>query len=343
MLDPIRAILADLSRQYQDNRVQHCQIEVASLESGRCLLAGTVLDKSTLGTVTKELASHFPRLTFDTSGVQILRQPTSSYLVVVTNVTGLHAEPSFRSEMMDQLLIGTVVELLISQSNWLYVRMPDGYLGWVYKNYLEPAVSTSPTHYVCEPITLLRQEPKDDAAVAGRLLAGTAVTVTETSVTNGVREFQPLSLAGNTNGWLLKSHLRAQEMLPDAPEEQRAQMMKDAVCFVGVPYLWGGFTTFGIDCSGYVRLLHRLSGILIPRDADMQFLAGKPVEPPFQPGDLLFFGSSSGHRNISHVGMSLGGWEIIHASRPNNGVYQDDVEKTGWLNDIFVGARTFVL
>jgi cell wall-associated NlpC family hydrolase len=120
-------------------------------------------------------------------------------------------------------------------------------------------------------------------------------------------------------------------------------MVQDSVRFIGIPYNWGGITAYGFDCSGYVRMLHKLSGIHIPRDADMQFMAGKPVEPPFQPGDLLFFGSASSHRSISHVGMSTGGWKIIHASRANNGVFEDDVEKTGWLNDIYVGARTFVL
>jgi cell wall-associated NlpC family hydrolase len=120
-------------------------------------------------------------------------------------------------------------------------------------------------------------------------------------------------------------------------------MVQDSVRYIGVPYNWGGITTYGFDCSGYVRLLHKLSGILIPRDADMQFTAGKPIEPPFQPGDLLFFGSASGHRSISHVGMSTGGWNIIHSSRPNNGVYEDNVETTSWLNDIFVGARTFLI
>ena len=73
----------------------------------------------------------------------------------------------------------------------------------------------------------------------------------------------------------------------------------------------------------------------------MQFDAGQPVEPPFRPADLLFFGESSERRNITHVGVSLGGWRILHASRSRNGVYEDDVQAVEHLGDSFVGARTF--
>ena len=66
------------------------------------------------------------------------------------------------------------------------------------------------------------------------------------------------------------------------------------------------------------------------------------MEPPFQPGDLLYFGSGSGARKITHVGMSIGGWEIIHSSGPRNGVYVDNVQETSWLRDPFVGANTFL-
>jgi cell wall-associated NlpC family hydrolase len=82
----------------------------------------------------------------------------------------------------------------------------------------------------------------------------------------------------------------------------------------------------------------------------MQYDAGQPVEPPFQPGDLLFFGgdggglpaSRSAGRSITHVGISLGGWRIVHSSRARNGVYEDDVQAVEGLRERFVGARTFL-
>ena len=72
-------------------------------------------------------------------------------------------------------------------------------------------------------------------------------------------------------------------------QARREQIVADAMRFVGVQYLWGGCSAWGIDCSGFAQLMHRLSGVTLPRDADMQYEAGRPVEFPYQPGDLLFF------------------------------------------------------
>ena len=130
---------------------------------------------------------------------------------------------------------------------------------------------------------------------------------------------------------------------------RRAQLIADALPYIGVPYLWGGVSAHGIDCSGFAQLMHKLAGVAIPRDADMQYAAGQPVEPPYAAGDLLYFGGSGGHRDISHVGISLGpeyhpqGWRMIHSGRSRNGVYIDDVQMVDSLRESFQRARRFVL
>ena len=132
--------------------------------------------------------------------------------------------------------------------------------------------------------------------------------------------------------------------MPSDEAGRRAQIVADAFRFVGVPYLWGGCSALGIDCSGFARLLHQLVGLSLPRDADMQFNAGAPVDFPYQPGDLLFFGENvrPDSPKITHVAVSLGGWRIIHSSRSRNGVYVDEVQGVAHLRESFVAARTFV-
>jgi cell wall-associated NlpC family hydrolase len=150
-------------------------------------------------------------------------------------------------------------------------------------------------------------------------------------------------IQAHKNGWMSLSALAALSELPKSVAERRSAVGPLARRMMGVPYLWGGCTGNGIDCSGFSRLVHRWLGLEIPRDADMQHAVAKPIAHSFEPGDLLFFSErEDGGRGITHVGISLGGWKIIHSSRSNNGVAIDDVQKNQFLRSIFVSAGTFI-
>ncbi|MBK8988464.1 MAG: C40 family peptidase [Chloroflexi bacterium] len=336
MLEKIEAALNDFAQ--RDTRLHYCQLDVDSLERSVCALSGVVLDAAGLAAVQADLVAQFPTTTFDTHKVKFLSQTPPRVLAVSTNVTSVQDEPSWRAERMTQILHGWEIEILLEQKEWAFVRQTDnGYLGWAYRAYLTEQAPPPPTHMVVEPIAVLRAAPDNAAELVGRMLAGTAVSVATIH-----DQWAQLGLADGKSGWVQAGYLRGLTDVPEDENGRRQTIITAAHSLMGVPYLWGGCTALGIDCSGFAQLTHRLAGVTIPRDADMQFGAGKPIEPPFQPGDLLFFGSERGHRAISHVGISLGGWRAIHSSRLRNGVYIDDVQAAAYLRDIYVGARSFL-
>jgi cell wall-associated NlpC family hydrolase len=237
--------------------------------------------------------------------------------------------------LSSELNYGTELEILDEQGHWVFTRQKDGYLGWAYKPYLAEGFAAKPTHLVIAPSCELRARPDVTSEIITRIFSGTGVVIEET-------EGKWAKAIANKTGWMPFSYLRTISDIPGSIEEKRKVLIEDSMRMIGVPYLWGGTSGNGIDCSGFVRLLHRWIDIGIPRDADMQHAAAKPVEPPFEVGDLFFFAESESERKITHVGVSLGGWRLIHSSRGRNGVYIDNVQERQALKEIYVSAGSFL-
>jgi gamma-D-glutamyl-L-lysine dipeptidyl-peptidase len=245
--------------------------------------------------------------------------------VVVVPVANMYSAPSDESAVVSQAIYGSNVLLLLSRGEWSRIETPeDHYKGWTRSRYLRIVQSG-----------------------AGYATSGRIVQV-ESLLANLYREpdvtkHQPVITipfeskldvladgTGPSQGWL-------QVRLPDLKTAwiQQGDIISDpkpltidesialAKRFLGLPYLWGGRSSFGFDCSGFTQMLVRARGLNMPRHADQQ-AAWKGLisvnRKDLQPGDLLFFGPSP--KNISHTAMYIGDGQFIQAATNDHPVVQ---------------------
>jgi gamma-D-glutamyl-L-lysine dipeptidyl-peptidase len=160
-------------------------------------------------------------------------------------------------------------------------------------------------HTFARQLAAVRAEPRAEAEQVTQVLPGEPVTVEEER--DG---WARVHTAYDYTGWALVSELGG-EADPRWLEPQSSDPLEWARRLLGTPYLWGGMTEQGIDCSGLVHMGFRATGRLVPRDADQQEEAGVPVDDP-QPGDLITYGDPAGAAD--HVAFWLGGGRILHAT-----------------------------
>jgi cell wall-associated NlpC family hydrolase len=242
--------------------------------------------------------------------------------VVTVSVAVMKTKPSHASELGNQLIMGMVVKMLKSESGWYFVQsLDDRYLGWMEPSHLAlmtkdqaDALARGPRAIVTSLFAFVRERPSPDGAPVCDLVVGDVLSTTGRSagwmavqLPDGRKGFVADADATDYQAW------KASRTITPEAVEQTARR------FMGVPYLWGGTSAKGFDCSGYLKTVFRLNGLELQRDTDQQANEGAavPTDNDFaevRKGDVLFFGPRAGVTRITHTGICLGGKLFIHCA-----------------------------
>ena len=215
----------------------------------------------------------------------------------------LRASDNEPSELYSQLLFGERIEIIEIRERWLFVRnLSDNYRGWVDRKMVH-VLSSSDEDQLAEKMKYVVQVPltlccKNHSNEKMFLPGGSIIH------TNKLGEFTMIDEI---------YHLSSSDLI--SKEETNSQnLISLALQYLNAPYLWGGKSILGIDCSGLVQVVFAMSGIQLNRDASEQVESGQAIDSlsETKPGDLAFFENSNG--KIIHVGILLNSHQIIHAS-----------------------------
>lgn len=241
------------------------------------------------------------------------------YGIANISIIPIRAEKSERSEMISQILFGEMYKIIEKTEKWIFIEcLHDFYSGWidakmcniVSDNFAEiykkanKKITTSPFNII-----------KDKNDYGNKLIvAGSIINISE--------EYGKIIIGDEKY-----STIEVNTHLPYI--DKRENILHIAMSYYNTPYLWGGRSHYGIDCSGLSQIVYKIIGINLPRDAHLQAEKGQYLSflQEAKPGDLIFFGDNN---KITHVGILWKGNKIIHSSGK---VRIDNIDHQGIFNE----------
>jgi gamma-D-glutamyl-L-lysine dipeptidyl-peptidase len=355
--DDIGAIIHSIQKQYApDHRV--AVFDISYIQTPREIIVTGEIDnrraKTDLITTLRKKVSNKV-----VDKIHLLPDPSlndHTHGIVAVAVGDVRKRPGTKEELVTQVLMGMQISLLKRNNGFYLIQTTDRYLGWIDTQLVRMMSPSNVKTWNDAPhviMTALRgivftqpdsTSPILCSIVSGCILkrAGKKEGWIEVELLNGRRGYVTDSLVQDLEEWRESCKLTAENL------EQTAKS------FLNIPYLWGGTSVRGLDCSGFTKTVYRLNGFELNRDADQQAEQGMHIEPgkdfqQLRKGDLIFFGQKrmrNHPEHITHVGMYLTNQMFIHC--PGHGqVRMNSLNSTSTLYDkylekIFIRARRII-
>ncbi len=240
-----------------------------------------------------------------------------TWALATLSVSNIRAKPDHVSEMVSQAMMGTPMKVLDVKDKWYRVQTPDNYIGWMDAGGLQRISSNELEQwkhlkrYLFNHLSgFAYNTPSSDADIVSDLVLGDLFEMDSVE-----KHFLKIKTPDGRIGYIKEDDcLSFDDWGKITPTAQA--VLTIAKQMMGSPYLWGGVSYKGVDCSGLVKLSYYSQGVIVARDASQQAKCGKSVDfndiSNLQPGDLLFFGTSAQH--ITHVAIYLAQGDFIHSS-----------------------------
>ena len=242
--------------------------------------------------------------------------------VINLSVVNLRAYPKHSAELVSQSIMGTPVRLLKEENGWYQIQTPDKYIAWVdgaaiaQKTGSEMEVWRNSNRVIFLQDFEVVKDPLQKEVVTD-IVAGAILEIEKEN-----QSCYDLSLPDGRKIQIEKSNCELFSDWKTRELKEASILTKTAKQFLGRPYLWGGTSVKGVDCSGFVKSVYFINGIILARDASLQFLHGDTISPgqgflKLAEGDLVFFGRAKTDEKpmkVTHVGMYMSHGEYIHSS-----------------------------